>query len=166
AKAIDKAVFPGTQGGPLMHVIAANAVCFAEALRPDFKVYQQQILSNAKAMENRLKERGVRMVSGGTDNHLLLLDFADLDVTGKDMEALLGLANITVNKNMVPRDQRKSTVTSGVRIGTPAVTTRGMTEEDMVVIADCIADILEQREAAIPKAKAAVRSLTNAHPLY
>lgn len=166
AKAIDKAVFPGTQGGPLMHVIAAKAVCFAEALRPDFKVYQQQILSNAKAMENRLKERGVRMVSGGTDNHLLLLDFADLDVTGKDMEALLGLANITVNKNMVPRDQRKSTVTSGVRIGTPAVTTRGMTEEDMVVIADCIADILEQGEAAIPKAKAAVRSLTNAHPLY
>lgn len=166
AKAIDKAVFPGTQGGPLMHVIAAKAVCFAEALRPDFKVYQQQILDNAKALENRLRERGVRMVSGGTDNHLLLLDFADLEITGKDMEALLGLANITVNKNMVPRDQRKSTVTSGVRIGTPAVTTRGMNEKDMAVIADCIADIVEHGEAAVPKVKAAVRALTSARPLY
>ena len=166
AKAIDKAVFPGTQGGPLMHVIAAKAVCFGEALKPEFKTYQQQILDNAKALENRLRERGVRMVSGGTDNHLLLLDFADLEVTGKDMEELLGLANITVNKNMVPRDQRKSTVTSGVRIGTPAVTTRGMNEQDMVVIANCIADILEQGNAAIPHVKAAVRTLTNAHPLY
>lgn len=166
AKAIDKAVFPGTQGGPLMHVIAAKAVCFGEALQPTFREYQQHILNNAKALEKRLRERGVRMVSDGTDNHLLLLDFADLEMTGKDMETLLGQANITVNKNMVPRDQRKPAFTSGIRIGTPAVTTRGMDEQDMAIIADCIADILEQGEAAVDKVKATVCKLTNAHPLY
>lgn len=166
AKTIDKAIFPGTQGGPLMHVIAAKAVCFYEALQPGFATYQQQVVKNAKVLENRLREQGIRMVSDGTDNHLLLLDFADEDITGRELEYLLGLANITVNKNMVPRDKRTSTVTSGIRIGTPAVTTRGMTEDDMCVIADGIAKIVREGEAAIKDVKDAVRTLTNAHPLY
>ena len=166
AKAIDKAIFPGIQGGPLMHIIAAKAVCFKEALDPGFKGYQQQIKRNAKALEHAFKELDVRMVSGGTDNHLLLLDFADLDITGADMERLLGLANITVNKNMVPRDKRKPTITSGVRIGTPALTTRGMLEADMQVIAECIADIMRRQEKAIPEVQARVKKLTDAHPLY
>jgi glycine hydroxymethyltransferase len=166
AKTIDKAIFPGTQGGPLMHVIAAKAVCFYEALQPGFATYQQQVVKNAKALENRLREQGIRMVSDGTDNHLLLLDFADEDITGRELEYLLGLANITVNKNMVPRDKRTSTVTSGIRIGTPAVTTRGMTEDDMCVIADGIAKIVREGEAAVMDVKDAVRTLTNAHPLY
>lgn len=166
AKAIDKAIFPGTQGGPLMHVIAAKAVCFYEALQPGFATYQQQVVKNAKVLENRLREQGIRMVSDGTDNHLLLLDFADENITGRELEYLLGLANITVNKNMVPRDKRTSTVTSGIRIGTPAVTTRGMTEDDMCVIADGIAKIVREGEAAVMDVKDAVRTLTNAHPLY
>ncbi len=166
AKTIDKAIFPGTQGGPLMHVIAAKAVCFYEALQPGFATYQQQVVKNAKVLENRLREQGIRMVSDGTDNHLLLLDFADEDITGRELEYLLGLANITVNKNMVPRDKRTSTVTSGIRIGTPAVTTRGMTEDDMCVIADGIAKIVREGEAAVMDVKDAVRTLTNAHPLY
>lgn len=166
AKTIDKAIFPGTQGGPLMHVIAAKAVCFYEALQPGFATYQQQVVKNAKVLENRLREQGIRMVSDGTDNHLLLLDFADENITGRELEYLLGLANITVNKNMVPRDKRTSTVTSGIRIGTPAVTTRGMTEDDMCVIADGIAKIVREGEAAIKDVKDAVRTLTNAHPLY
>ncbi len=166
-KAIDKAIFPGIQGGPLMHVIAAKAVCFGEALEPAFKVYQQQIISNAKAMENALREEGIRMVSGGTDNHLMLLDFADInDVTGLEMETLLGSANITVNKNMVPRDQRKPSVTSGLRIGTPAVTTRGMKEGDMALIARFIGRILREKEAAVPAVRQDVLALTAAHPLY
>ena len=166
AKTIDKAIFPGTQGGPLMHVIAAKAVCFYEALQPGFATYQQQVVKNAKVLENRLREQGIRMVSDGTDNHLLLLDFADENITGRELEYLLGLANITVNKNMVPRDKRTSTVTSGIRIGTPAVTTRGMTEDDMCVIADGIAKIVREGEAAVMDVKDAVRTLTNAHPLY
>ena len=166
AKAIDKAIFPGIQGGPLMHVIAAKAVSFQEALQPEFKTYQQQVIKNAKALEQGLRARGVRMVSDGTDNHLLLLDFADLEMTGQRMEDLLGEANITVNKNMVPRDKRKPTQTSGIRIGTPAVTTRGFVEKDMGTIANCLADILEQEEAAIPAVKAKVKELTDAHPLY
>ncbi len=166
AKAIDKAIFPGIQGGPLMHVIAAKAVSFHEALQPDFVQYQRQIIRNAKALEEALHQHDVRMVSGGTDNHLLLLDFADLEMTGAMMEDLLGQANITVNKNMVPRDKRKSTVTSGVRIGASAVTTRGMKETDMQVIAQCIANILHQGEAAVPDARAQVKRLTDAHPLY
>lgn len=166
-KAIDKAIFPGIQGGPLMHVIAAKAICFGEALEDGFKAYQQQIIKNAKTMENALREEGIRMVSGGTDNHLMLLDFADIeDVTGLEMETLLGSANITVNKNMVPRDKRKPSVTSGLRIGTPAVTTRGMKESDMALIARWIGRILREKEAAVPAVRQDVLALTAAHPLY
>ncbi len=166
AKAIDKAIFPGIQGGPLMHVIAAKAVCFHEALQPSFKEYQKQIIMNAKALENALKARGVRMVSGGTDNHLLLLDLCDTPVTGKQLETWLGMANITVNKNMVPRDQRKPNETSGIRIGTPAVTTRGFREPEMAMIADFIARILAQGEDAVPAVRQEVAALTAKYPLY
>ena len=166
AKAIDKAIFPGIQGGPLMHIIAAKAVCFKEAMSEDFKAYQHQIVLNAKALEAGLKARGVRLVSGGTDNHLLLLDLCDTPVSGRELETWLGDANITVNKNMVPRDQRKPAETSGIRVGTPAVTTRGMKEAQMAVIADCIADILEQGEAAVPAVREKVAALTDAFPLY
>ena len=166
AKAIDKAIFPGIQGGPLMHIIAAKAVCFKEAMSDDFKAYQHQIVLNAKALEAGLKARGVRLVSGGTDNHLLLLDLCDTPVSGRELETWLGDANITVNKNMVPRDQRKPAETSGIRVGTPAVTTRGMKEAQMAVIADCIADILEQGEAAVPAVREKVAALTDAFPLY
>ncbi|MCR4887186.1 MAG: serine hydroxymethyltransferase [Clostridiales bacterium] len=165
-KAIDKAIFPGIQGGPLEHIIAAKAVCFGEALKPEFKDYQQQIVKNAKALENALRARGVRMVSGGTDNHLLLLDLCDTPVTGRDLETWLGMANITVNKNMVPRDQRKPAETSGIRIGTPAVTTRGFKEPEMEQIAEWISRILYQGEAAVPAVKAGVEELTKRYPLY
>ena len=166
AKAIDKAIFPGIQGGPLEHIIAAKAVCFGEALKPEFKEYQQQIVKNAKALENALREKGVRMVSDGTDNHLLLLDLCDTPVTGRELETWLGMANITVNKNMVPRDQRKPAETSGVRIGTPAVTTRGFKEPEMLQIADWIARILKDGEAAVPAVKEEVAKLTAKYPLY
>ncbi|MDR9831524.1 serine hydroxymethyltransferase, partial [Vibrio sp. FNV 38] len=126
AKAIDKAIFPGTQGGPLEHVIAAKAVCFREAMSPEFKDYAHQIVLNAKAMAEAFAGEGVRLVSGGTDNHLMLLDLSETNVTGKDLEVLLGCANITVNKNTIPRETRSPFVTSGVRVGTPAVTSRGM----------------------------------------
>ena len=165
-KAIDKAIFPGIQGGPLMHTIAAKAICFLEALTPGFNEYQEQVIKNAKALEESFKALGVRMVSGGTDNHLLLLDFADIEMTGAAMEDLLGQANITVNKNMVPRDRRSSAVTSGIRIGTPAVTTRGMKEEDMRLIAEGIADILARGEEAVPQVKDLARALTARYPLY
>ena len=165
-KAIDKAIFPGIQGGPLMHTIAAKAICFLEALTPGFNEYQEQVIKNAKALEESFKALGVRMVSGGTDNHLLLLDFADIEMTGAAMEDLLGQANITVNKNMVPRDRRSSAVTSGIRIGTPAVTTRGMKEEDMRLIAEGIADILARGEEAVPQVKNLARALTARYPLY
>ena len=165
-KAIDKAIFHGIQGGPLMHTIAAKAICFFEALTPGFNEYQEQVIKNAKALEESFKALGVRMVSGGTDNHLLLLDFADIEMTGAAMEDLLGQANITVNKNMVPRDRRSSSVTSGIRIGTPAVTTRGMKEEDMRLIAGGIADILARGEEALPQVKDLARSLTARYPLY
>ena len=165
-KAIDKAIFPGIQGGPLMHTIAAKAICFLEALAPGFNEYQAQVIKNAKALEESFKALGVRMVSGGTDNHLLLLDFADIEMTGAAMEDLLGQANITVNKNMVPRDKRSSAVTSGIRIGTPAVTTRGMKEEDMRLIAEGIADILARGEEAVPQVKNLARALTARNPLY
>ena len=141
-------------------------MCFGEALKPEFNEYQRQIVKNAKALENALREKGVRMVSGGTDNHLLLLDLCDTPVTGRDLETWLGMANITVNKNMVPRDQRKPAETSGIRVGTPAVTTRGMKEAEMTVIADCIADVLNQGEAAVPSVREKVLRLTDAFPLY
>ena len=166
AKAIDKAIFPGIQGGPLMHIIAAKAVCFLEALQPEFKDYARRVVSNAKALEETFHQLGVRMVSGGTDNHLLLLDFADMEVTGLDMETWLGEANITVNKNMVPRDRRKPSQTSGIRIGTPAVTTRGMDETDMMVIASCIHQVLRDGMKAVPEVLVKVKELTDAHPLF
>jgi len=166
ARAIDKSIFPGIQGGPLMHIIAAKAVCFKEALEDDFKQYAKQIVLNAKAMENTFHEEGVRMVSGGTDNHLLLLDLVDTDLSGMELENLLGEAKITVNKNMVPRDRRKPSETSGVRIGTPAVTTRGMKEADMARIARGIAAIIRDKEAAVPAAAAMVKELTAKYPLF
>ncbi len=166
AKAIDKAIFPGTQGGPLMHIVAAKAVCLKEAMTDEFRTYQHQIVLNAKALENGLKARGVRLVSGGTDNHLLLLDLCDTPVSGRELETWLGDANITVNKNMVPRDKRKPAETSGIRVGTPAVTTRGMKEAEMGLIANCIADVLERGEAAVASVREKVLRLTDEFPLY
>ena len=166
AKAIDKAIFPGTQGGPLMHVIAAKAVCFGEALRPEFKTYQHQIVLNARAMARRLTERGIKLVSGGTDNHLMLVDLTGRSMSGKKLETLLGQAHITLNKNTVPNETRKPTVTSGVRIGTPAVTTRGMVEADMAEIADMIADVVEQGEAVVESVRTRAMALCARHPLY
>ena len=166
AKAIDKAIFPGTQGGPLMHVIAAKAVCFGEALRPEFKTYQHQIVLNARAMAQRLTERGIKLVSGGTDNHLMLVDLTGRSMSGKKLETLLGQAHITLNKNTVPNETRKPTITSGVRIGTPAVTTRGMVETDMADIADMIADVVDQGEAAVESVRTRAMALCARHPLY
>ncbi len=166
AKAIDKAIFPGMQGGPLMHVIAAKAICLKEALSPEFKTYQQQVVKNAAALAKGLTERGVRLVSGGTDNHLMLVDLGSEGRTGKEVEELLDRANITVNKNTVPNETRSPFVTSGIRIGTAAVTTRGLVEADMEVIAQCIADIIEKGEDAVPAAKAKVKAITEKYPMY
>lgn len=166
AKKLNKSVFPGIQGGPLMHVIAAKAVAFKEALDPSFKEYQKQVIKNSKTLEKRLKERGVKLVSNGTDNHLLLLDLTNTSVTGKDLEALLDQARITVNKNAIPFDQQKPAITSGIRIGTPSVTTRGMKEEEMIIIADAIADIIEKREEVVEKVRADIEKLCSRFPLY
>ena len=166
AKAIDKAIFPGTQGGPLEHVIAGKAVCFGEALKEDFRTYQHQIILNAKAMEKTFREEGVRMVSGGTDNHLLLLDFTGTEMTGKQMENLLEAANITVNKNTVPNETRSPFVTSGIRVGTPAATTRGLKEAEFVKVAGWIARVLREGEAAVPEIKKQVEALMANYPLY
>ena len=166
AKAIDKAIFPGTQGGPLEHVIAAKAVCFGEALTPAFKAYQHQIILNAKALEGAFRQEGIRMVSDGTDNHLLLLDITGTDMTGKALERLLEDANITVNKNTVPNETRSPFVTSGVRVGTPAITSRGLKEEHMVRIAAWIARVVREGEAAVPQVKAEVEALMAGFPLY
>ncbi len=160
----NKAVFPGIQGGPLEHVVAAKAVCFKEALSPEFKEYQAQIIKNAQALANGLMERGVKIVSGGTDNHLMLVDLSSEEVTGKELEKRLDAAHITCNKNTIPNDPRSPFVTSGVRLGTPAVTTRGMKEEDMDVIAECISLVL-QSEDNVPKVKAMVEELTKKYPL-
>src|SRR6184192_555287 len=143
-KAIDSAVFPGTQGGPLMHAIAAKAVCFGEALKPDFKVYAKQVVVNAKAMADRLMERGLRLVSGGTDNHLMLIDLRPQKRTGKQVQDLADTVGITLNRNSIPFDDASKFNPSGVRVGTPLVTTRGMREPEMVIIADCIADLVER----------------------
>ena len=166
AKAIDKAIFPGTQGGPLEHVIAGKAVCFKEALTDEFKAYQHQIVLNAKAMAEEFTREGIRLVSGGTDNHLMLLDLTGTGVTGKALEALLGQANITVNKNTIPKETLSPFITSGVRIGTPAVTTRGMKEPEMVAIAKLIARIIREGEAAVPQVKEEVLALCARFPLY
>lgn len=166
AKKIDKAVFPGSQGGPLMHIIAAKAVAFKEALSPEFKEYQIQVVKNAKAMANRLMERGLKLVSGGTDNHMMLVNLVGTGVTGKQLEAWLDEAHITLNKNSVPNEPLSPFITSGVRIGTPAVTTRGMKEEQMVQIADMIADIVENGESAIEDVKNKVIALCDEYPIY
>ena len=160
----NKAIFPGTQGGPLEHVIAAKAVCFKEALEPEFKEYQKQILKNAQALCKGLMQRGVKIVSGGTDNHLMLVDLSKEEVTGKELEKRLDDAHITCNKNTIPNEPRSSFVTSGIRLGTPAVTTRGMTEEDMDVIAECIFLVLKSEED-IGKARRMVAGLTEKYPL-
>ena len=166
AKQIDKGVFPGTQGGPLMHIIAAKAVCFHEAMQPEFKAYQQQVVKNARALANALANKGLRLVSGGPDNHLMLVDLTATERTGKEVEALLDKALITVNKNTIPFETRSPYVTSGIRIGTPALTTRGFKEEDMEVIASLIAKIVFEGEDALPFVRAEVEKLTEKHPLY
>ena len=166
AKAIDKAIFPGTQGGPLEHIIAAKAVCFAEAMKPEFKSYQHQIILNAKALERAFRAEGIHMVSDGTDNHLLLLDFTGTEVTGRQLETQLEQANITVNKNTVPGETRSPFVTSGVRVGTPAVTTRGLKEKDMERIAGWIARVVREGDAAIPAVKEEVAAFMANFPLY
>ena len=160
----DKAVFPGTQGGPLEHVIAGKAVCFQEALTPEFKEYQEQIVVNAKALAKGLTDRGVKLVSGGTDNHLMLVDLSEEDVTGKDLENRLDEAHITCNKNAIPNDPRSPKVTSGVRLGTPAVTTRGMKEADMDKIAEAVAMVIRD-ECYVGQARRIVESLTEKYPL-
>ena len=166
AKAIDKAIFPGTQGGPLMHVIAAKAVCFKEAATDEFRDYQKQIVKNAQAMAQRFRERGIRLVSGGTDNHLMLVDLSDREMTGKALEKLLDRAHITVNKNTVPGEKRSPFITSGIRVGTPAATTRGMREPEMIEIADMIADVIERGEEAVEDVSRRALNLTTRYALY
>ena len=163
AKAIDKAIFPGTQGGPLMHVIAAKAVCFKEALEPEFKNYQEQIIKNAQALAQGLKDEGFSLVSGGTDNHLMLVDLRNKGLTGKEAEKKLDQVGITVNKNTIPNDPQKPFITSGIRIGTPAVTSRGMGEEEMVKIARAISLALSNQEE---QATEIVQKLCSEFPLY
>ena len=165
-KRINSAIFPGTQGGPLEHVIAAKAVCFGEALKPEFKEYARKIVENAKALEAELTARGVKLVSGGTDNHLLLIDLTDEDCTGKELEHNLDEVHITANKNTVPGEKRSPFVTSGVRIGTPAVTTRGMGPDEMKVIADCIADCVFDFANKKDDVARKVEELTKKFPLY
>lgn len=160
----NKAVFPGIQGGPLMHVIAAKAVCFKEALQPEFKTYQEQVVKNAKALCKGLQERGVKIVSGATDNHLMLVDLTENNLSGKELEKRLDEAHVTCNKNTIPNDPRSPFVTSGVRLGTPAVTTRGMVEEDMAKIAEIIAMVIDD-EANVEKAQGMVAELTKKYPL-
>ncbi len=165
-KAIDKAIFPGTQGGPLMHVIAAKAVAFQEALTPEFKAYQKQIVLNAAAMADRFTENGVRLVSDGTDNHLMLLDLRNENITGKELEALLDRAHITVNKNTVPFETTSPFITSGIRIGTPAITSRGMGTAESVRIADLVTDVILKRENAIGEVSGEVAQLCESFPIY
>ena len=163
---LNKAIFPGTQGGPLMHVIAAKAVCFKEALDPSFKEYGKNIIENAQALAKGLMDRGLNIVSGGTDNHLMLVDLVSKGVTGKEAEKLLDAANITCNKNTIPNDPQSPFVTSGIRLGTAAVTTRGMKPADMDVIAAAIAMLIDDVEANKEKAMAMVKELTDKYPLY
>ncbi len=166
AKAIDKAIFPGTQGGPLEHIIAAKAVCFGEALKPEFTAYQKQVVANAAALAAALTARGVKLVSGGTDNHLMNIDLRGTDVTGKELERRLDEVFITANKNTVPNDPASPFVTSGLRVGTPAVTTRGMKEPEMEIIAECIADCIFDFEAKKEEIAQRAQALTARFPLY
>jgi|TARA_B100001059_G_scaffold92539_1_gene91641 glycine hydroxymethyltransferase len=167
-KKINSMVFPGTQGGPLMHVIAAKAVAFKEALQPEFKQYQQQILKNASAMADQFMKRGFKVVSGGTDDHLFLVDFIDKGITGKDVDAALGRANITVNKNSVPNDPQSPFVTSGIRVGTPAPTTRGFKEAECIELTNWMCDVIENldNEEVINSVKTKVIELCRKHPVY
>lgn len=166
AKQIDKAVFPGTQGGPLMHIIAAKAAAFKEALSPEFKEYQKRILSNAQAMAARFIKNGIRLVSGGTDNHLMLLDLRETGVTGKELESMLDRVHITVNKNPIPFETASPFVTSGIRVGTPAVTTRGMKEGECERIADLIARVIKEKESCFDEVNAEVAALCSRFPIY
>ena len=167
-KKLNSMVFPGTQGGPLMHVIAAKAVAFKEALEPEFKEYQAQVLDNSRAMAQVMMERGYKIVSGGTDNHLFLVDLIDKDITGKDAEAALGAAHITVNKNAVPNDPRSPFVTSGIRIGTPAITTRGFKVPESRELAGWICDILDNiaDTAVVERVRSQVVEITRRLPVY
>ena len=166
AKAIDKAIFPGIQGGPLMHVIAGKAVCLGEALKPEFKEYGKKVVENAQALANGLTKRGVKLVSGGTDNHLMLIDLSGTELTGKELEHRLDEVYITANKNTVPNEQRSPFVTSGVRLGTPAVTTRGLTVEDMDQVAECISLAIHDFDANADKIRSMVQAICEKHPLY
>ena len=165
-KQIDKAVFPGNQGGPLMHVIAAKAVAFKEALSPEFKAYQHQIVLNAAAMADEFKKLGVRLVSDGTDNHLMLVDLRETDITGKDLERMLDEVHITANKNTIPFETTSPFITSGVRIGTPAVTSRGFKEEDCRLVARLVARVIKEKEACFDEVKAEVKALCEKYPVY
>ncbi|PWM51345.1 MAG: serine hydroxymethyltransferase [Bacillota bacterium] len=166
AKAIDKAVFPGMQGGPLMHVIAGKAVAFKEALSDEFKAYQKQVVANAAAMADEFKKCGVRLVSGGTDNHLMLVDLRDKNMTGKELEKMLDEVNITVNKNTIPFEETSPFITSGIRIGTPSITTRGFKEEDARLVARLISKIIAEKEAAFDFVRGEVKKLCDKYPLY
>ena len=166
AKQIDKAVFPGMQGGPLMHIIAAKAVSFKEALSDEFKTYQQQVVSNAQALARSLTDSGVKLVSGGTDNHLMLVDLTNDGITGKELEKLLDEVHITANKNGIPFDKASPFITSGLRLGTPSVTTRGMKEPEMKIIGEVIADVIKRREDALDESREKVLALTEKFPLY
>ncbi|MDR0840352.1 MAG: serine hydroxymethyltransferase [Christensenellaceae bacterium] len=166
AKAIDKAIFPGTQGGPLMHIIAAKAVCLSEAMQPSFRTYAKQIRKNADALAKGLAAEGIKLVSGGTDNHLVLIDLGADGLTGKEVEHLLDAAHITANKNTVPNETRSPFVTSGIRLGTPAATSRGLIEEDFAKIASFIAKIVREGEAAVPAVSAGVAEITKKYPMY
>ncbi|MGL5086162.1 MAG: serine hydroxymethyltransferase [Clostridium sp.] len=166
AKALDKNIFPGIQGGPLMHVIAAKAVCFKEALQPSYKTYMENVVANCKELGAELVKRGFNIVSGGTDNHLILVDLTSKDITGKDAEILLDTIGITVNKNTIPNETRSPFVTSGIRIGTPAITTRGFKVEDMTEIADIINDAISNKEQDLEPLKARVIALCDKYPLY
>ncbi|MGX8702421.1 serine hydroxymethyltransferase [Caproiciproducens sp.] len=166
AKAIDKAIFPGTQGGPLMHVIAGKAVCLGEALKPEFQEYGRRIVENAAALADGLLKRGVKLVSGGTDNHMMLVDLTGLELTGKELEHRLDSVYITANKNTVPNEQRSPFVTSGVRLGTPAVTTRGLNTGDMDIIAECISLAIHDFEASEDKIRGMVTEICDRYPLY
>ena len=166
AQQIDKAIFPGIQGGPLMHIIASKAVCFQEALQPEFKEYMGQVVKNAKALAAALQKNGVDLVSGGTDNHLMLLDLRSLQITGKEAEKILDSIAITVNKNMIPNDPQSPFVTSGIRVGTPAITSRGMKEADMEEIGELMAMVLKDYEGNRQEVAKRVRALTDRYPIY
>ena len=166
AKQIDKGIFPGTQGGPLMHIIAAKAVCFGEALKPEFKAYQQRIIDNAQALASGLLDEGFKLVSGGTDNHLMLVDLREMNITGKELEHRLDEVYITANKNTIPNDPQSPFVTSGLRLGTPAVTSRGLGLEDMKVLAHLIGLAAKDFDNSVDAIRAAVNDICGKYPLY